>query len=1143
MSSSAPRHRALVLGPVLVAGRDGTPVTPPSARARNLVVALLLARGRTVSAASLVDDLWPDDRPTDPRAALQSLVSRTRAVLAEGILVSGPGGYSLDARSDLDEVHELARAAADALAAGDATGAVDAARSALARWRGEPGEDLPEDSAVRGELTALADRRRAAVEQVLVASLLATGDHRDAVEWAERAVERSPLDEDAHLALLRAYAGSGRSADALRAFGALRTRLATELGTDPRADLVALNTRILRVSADADANAEGTDAAHGAAGAATDVTDVTGATDSGSGTSDGVAAPAPSSRAPRRGTALGLRAAPNALVGREADVGAILDLLARVRLVTVLGPGGMGKTRVVQEVARRASATTALVVVVELASVRTGEDIGIALTSALEIRDTRSPRLGDQVARAEVHELVAGRLGETEALLVLDNCEHVVDEAARWAAELLAVVPGLTILTTSRSPLQVGGEQVHPLEPLATTGTGGDGPAVELFRARALAARPGADLPHDVLDRLCTRLDGLPLAIELAAARVRTLSVQEIERRLDARFALLTTGDRSAPARHRTLHAVIDWSWNLLTAPQQELLRRLSLLPDGFGVQTAQAASAVGLDDVEALVNQSLLTVTDEPLSRTARYRMLETVREFGALALDEAGERESAQEATYRWAVDLSRREVARLEGPTQVPAMLALRVEQENLLHVLRTALAADRADVVLPVFHALGLHWSLRGAHTEVVALGRDVLRVVAGWQGRLVRGTPDVPVEQLTREAGIVLFLLTASTPNGDPATGVRAAARLRRLHRDADIGTRAAALTDLLADAGDPLGMGPRLAELHTSDDPFVALVAHLLSAQLSENAGRLDEAITQVTLAHGFATRTQDTWGAATSALFLAQLASEQGDAARALEWVVTAREGLGRLHADEDLRQLDWLEATNLALVGRVAEAEPLFTSLVETDDDPVPSGIGGSAHELRSIGHAGLAEIAVARGDHARALAELEAANAAVGSGSARRSPWYTMFAAGWLSTLLLPAPGTTGPWEPDPLPSAEAERLAREVRVRMIAGHRAAPGMVDYPVLGTAALALGAYLWVSLGLDRVDDGLALLELARRMGARQDVPSLRTPQHVAWARTLHGDARVDEVRDAVGQLAHEDLPGRVIEILRTGPWTRPTA
>lgn len=1081
-----------------------------------------------MSASALITDLWPDEQPADPRAALQSLVSRTRAVLAEGLLVSAPGGYALLTESDLDVARERTREAAVALAAGDTHEAVGSARAALDLWRGEPGDDLLDlvGGPVGEELVATAERRRGEAEQALLDALLAAGDHQGAVGWAERAVERAPLDEDAHLALLRAYAGAGRSADALRTFGALRTRLADELGADPRADLVALNTGILR----------------GAATTAATAPAVPGST--GSGSTDATAL-ASSSRAPRRGTVLGLRAAPNALVGREADIVTILDLLARSRLVTVLGPGGMGKTRAVQEVARRASATTPLVVVVELASVRTGQDIGLALTSALEIRDTRGLRLGDQVARAEVHELVADRLGETETLLVLDNCEHVVDEAAAWAAELLAVAPGLTILTTSRSPLQIGGEQVHPLEPLATTGAvgGGAGPAVELFRARALAARPGADLPDDVVDRLCTHLDGLPLAIELAAARVRTLSVQEIERRLDARFALLTTGDRSAPARHRTLHAVIDWSWNLLTAPQQELLRRLSLLPDGFGVQTAQAASAVGLDDVEALVNQSLLTVTDEPLCRTARYRMLETVREFGALALDEAGERETAQEATYRWAVDLARREVARLEGPTQVPAMLALRVEQENLLHVLRTALAAGRADVVLPVFHALGLHWSLRGAHTEVVGLGRDVLHVVAGWQGRLVRGAPDVPVEQLTREAGIVLFLLTASTPNGDPATGVRAAARLRRLHRDADIGSRAASLTDLLADAGDPLGMGPRLAELHTSADPFVALVAHLLSAQLSENAGRLDEAIAQVTVAHGFATRTQDTWGAATSALFLAQLASEQGDAARALEWVATAREGLGRLHADEDLRQLDWLEATNLALVGRVAEAEPLFTSLVETDDDPVPSGIGGSAHELRSIGHAGLAEIAVARGDHARVLAELEAANAAVGSGSARRSPWYTMFAAGWLSTMLLPAPGTAGPWEPDPLPSTQAERLARELRVRMVAGHRAAPGMVDYPVLGTAALALGAYLWASPGLDRVDDGLTLLELARRMGARQDVPSLRTPAHVAWARTLHGDAHVDEVRDAVGQLGHDDLPGRVMEILRTGTWTRPTA
>ncbi|MHA7132709.1 BTAD domain-containing putative transcriptional regulator [Oerskovia turbata] len=1121
MSSSAPQPRALVLGPVLVDGRAGIPVTPPSARARALVVALVLARGRFVSAGALVDDLWPDARPADPRAALQSLVSRTRSALAEGILVSGPGGYAVDARSDLDVVRELERSASDALAADEGPRAVDAARSALAWWRAEPGQDLPDGSAVRAELVAQAERRRAAIEHGLVEALLATGDHPAAVDWAERAVERSPLDEDAHLALLRALAGSGRPADALRVFSALRTRLADELGANPRADLVALNTRILRVG------------------------------DTGTARTASTAGPrvlpdgAVSRRAARSRSALGLRAAPNALIGREDDVRSILDLLTGSRLVTILGPGGMGKTRVAQEVARRASATTPFVAVVELGGVRAGEDIGFALTSALEIRDTRGPRLGDQVARAEVHELVADRLGETETLLVLDNCEHVVDEAARWAADLLAVVPGLTILTTSRSPLLVAGEQARPLEPLATSrgGTGGLGPAVELFRARAHAARPGAELPDDVVDRLCARLDGLPLAIELAAARVRTLSVDEVERRLDARFALLTTGDRSAPARHRTLHAVIDWSWTLLTAPQQELLRRLSLLPDGFGAQTAQAASAVGLDDVEALVNQSLLTVTDEPLSRTARYRMLETVREFGALALDQAGEREAAQDAVCQWAVDLSRHEAARLEGPTQVPAMLALRVEQENLLHVLRTALAADRADVVLPVFQALGLHWSLRGAHSEVVGLARDVLRVVAGWQGRLVRGTPDAPAGQLAREAGLVLFLLSASTVNGDPATGVRAVARLRRLHRDADIGPRAGALTDLLADAGDLPGMGPRLAALHASDDPFIALVTHLLTAQLSENDGRLEDAVAQVTAAHDLAARVQDTWGTATSALFLAQLASEQGDPARALEWSRSAREGLSRLHADEDLRQLDWLEATNLALVGRVEEAEILFTALVETDDEPVPTGMGGTARELRSVGHAGLAAVAAARGDHPGALRELETAHRAFTSRAARRSPWHTLIAASWLSTLVVPAAAAVGPAEPDPWPTPQAEQLARELRVRAIAGRRATPGLVDYPVHGTVALALGAYLWASPGLGRVDDGLTLLELARRMGARQDVPSLRAPQHVARARALHGDARVNEARDGVGQVAHEDLPARVLELLRAGPWTRPTA
>ena len=231
--------------------------------------------------------------------------------------------------------------------------------------------------------------------------------------------------------------------------------------------------------------------------------------------------------------------------------------------MTVLGAGGLGKTRLAQEVAGRA--TVPLVVVVELASVRTDDDVVLALASTLGVREASSNRRIAEGA-LDVRDRILARLEEGPALLVLDNCEHVIDGAARWAADLLASLPSLRIVATSRSPLTIGAEQVFPLEPLASDAAG---PAVELFVERATAARPGVDLPLEVIARLCTRLDGLPLAIELAAARVRSMTVEQIESRLENRFALLAGGDRTAPERQRTLRAVIDWSWALLSADER----------------------------------------------------------------------------------------------------------------------------------------------------------------------------------------------------------------------------------------------------------------------------------------------------------------------------------------------------------------------------------------------------------------------------------------------------------------------------------------------------------------------------------------------------------------------------------------------
>ncbi|WP_444980034.1 BTAD domain-containing putative transcriptional regulator [Nocardia amamiensis] len=335
--------------------------------------------------------------------------------------------------------------------------------------------------------------------------------------------------------------------------------------------------------------------------------------------------------------AIGLRAAPNALLGRTADLAALAGLLRDSRVVTVLGPGGAGKTRVANEVGARVAGSRP-VILVELASVRADDadarvEIEAAIAATLGLSDVtfdtaalRSrPAIG---ARRRLHDAVSAR----SMLLILDNCEHLIDAVAVVVADLIGIANRLTVLTTSRSPLSITAETVYPLPPLTIDPAGS--PATELFAARARAVRPTVRLDPDIVAQLCHTLDGLPLAIELAAARVRVMSVEEINDRLADRFALLRHGDRSSPERHRTLHAVIDWSWNLLDTEQQVALRRLCRFPAGFTLSAAVAvAGGTDLDDVAAavdgLVNQSLLTVLDDEVLGI-RYRMLPSSESCG---------------------------------------------------------------------------------------------------------------------------------------------------------------------------------------------------------------------------------------------------------------------------------------------------------------------------------------------------------------------------------------------------------------------------------------------------------------------------------------------------------------------------------
>ncbi|MFD4991763.1 BTAD domain-containing putative transcriptional regulator [Cellulosimicrobium cellulans] len=1097
-----------VLGPVRVPGPDGAPVAPRGSRAVALVVALALAGGRTLGVTTLVEDLWGPDVPQDPRAALQSLVSRLRREAAPGTVLSRAGGYALGVPSDLDRAR---RALADARtvahrgsAAGGqgAGGSVADLRGALALWHDEdPGADVPGSvgQALRAEVTRLHDGLTVALRSAAAAA----EDQETVVALATAALDRDETDEDAARDLMTSLAASGRVRDALAAYARVRHALVRELGTDPAPDLQRLAADLLDRPSGA-----GAPAPSGDPGAA-------------------AAAPVPGTALGAHATQVrGVRVAPDALLGRDDDVDRVRGALARSRLVTVLGPGGLGKTRLAQEVARRAAATGTvhLVVVVELAGVRADEDVVVALADGLGISPPgRTGRLADRLAAPELREQVLDRVRGRDVLLVLDNCEHVLDGAARWAAELLGAAPRLTVLTTSRSPLRLAAEHVYPLDALGADG--GTGPAVRLFVERARAVRPGASLPPDVVARLCERLDGLPLAIELAAARVRTMSVEDVERHLGERFALLRSGDRLAPDRHRTLEAVIEWSWNLLAEPEQDLLCRAAVFPDGFSAEAAQAVAggvprsgrlgtpAWGtLDALDGLVAQSLLRVTED--DGVVRYRMLETVREFGALRLQDTGATATAHQAVQRWAAALAERCADALVGGDQTAAATDLRREQENLLFALREAVRDARPDVVVRVFTALMGSWLLLGIEDQAAGLVEVVLDSVVGWE---------VPSEDV-QPAALALAAVAGAGAFARPELTARALGRLRRLLRRPDVGPRTRAFARLLT-VRSTEEMEATLAGLRADDDAFVAMLAEFTTAQMAENEGRLAEARSWGALAHERAVARRDVAARATTAMFLASCASEAGDAADVGRWAEAARDHLRALGATATLQQLDWVEMSAAVTLGETERAERMLAAF---DGAVARAGFGGAdvPPDVRSVVAMGRAEVAAMHGDEDAALA-LYGEAAASFDDEARWSPWYVLLVSSWLVRL-----ATAG--------SALAPAVSQELRTLVLGMHRARPHFVDYPVVGTSFLALGVSSVLGRGGSRAggsDDGagrgVLLVALAERMGSRQDQPSLRHEN--AWAQVtgVVGTALAERARAEVHDLDRGDLARRGFALL----------
>ncbi|MFE9784749.1 BTAD domain-containing putative transcriptional regulator [Nocardia salmonicida] len=825
-------------------------------------------------------------------------------------------------------------------------------------------------------------------------------------------------------------------------------------------------------------------------------------------------------------TAVGLRAAPNELLGRTADLDAITDLAHRSRVTTVLGPGGTGKTRVANAVGERL-ARSVPVVLVELASVQPESEVGAESRTGIEvvigqvmglgevIRDPGAIRQGRQIdARTRLREALAAR----PMVLILDNCEHVIDAAAEVVADLVGSCAQLTVLTTSRSPLAITAESVYPLAPLAIDAAGS--PATELFSARARAVRPDVRLDPDTVARLCRTLDGLPLAIELAAARVRTMSVAEIETRLEHRFALLRSGDRSAPHRHRTLHAVIAWSWNLLDPDQQVTLRRLSRFAAGFTLSAAEIVAA-GPDvaaAVDGLVGQSLLTVLDDPDGAGIRYRMLETVREFGAeqiAAVDAATDgAESALvlDRMFRWAREFALASFRGYRGGDQVRSVLAVTADLDNLVAVLRTAVDRADAHTAYSVFPVVAMAWVMRGAHLEFT-----------GWAMRLVALVPPPPASGEAADLQMIAHLLTCLHMLFLKDGGVRATAivrmRARRLVTNPDLDPGLSFLGVVITVRPEKFRLGRLFARGARSHHRQVRIAALIARANFWENAGNVAGS-TRDSLRTLDEMDPAEVWGMATVCQHLAQLSGQSAHYVDAVNHYRRALELMGKLRVHEEIMESRCYLAASLVGCGRLEQARAELDFALRPDDSGVSPVDDPSVRRNHRLANA------------ATALAELELAEGDIDAGL--RHYRRALELLGWPDFEPTPGPGSlmvvAGTVSAHVLHGRASVAGALVAEMIETADQRLAQ-YVDLPQIGAVACALGTYLLTTE--NGRTHGLELLTLAGTSMARQDSPSMELAAHIALHRSAVGDAAMDAALHRAAGTRRLDAAMRVIEII----------
>ena len=675
-----------MLGPLEVRTDDGGLADVPGARLRGLLTALALRPDRVVPKASLVDWIWGEDPPADAANALQRLVSRLRKALPEGAIEGQPDGYRLRVAPDAVDAARFERlVSAGQARTEDASLRARLLREALELWRGAAMQDvgLLDSAAFDAAVIRLEELRLTAAEERADAEIT-LGRGAELVTELSDLVAAHPVRERLVAALMRALVAAGRDSEALLVYQRAREALADALGVDPSPELAALHVALLR----------------GELGR----------------------------REETRKT--NLRAELTSFVGKDADVGAVRELIAARRLTTLIGPGGSGKTRLATETARTLLGDLPDGAwLVDLAAIGADGDMAQSTLTALGLRDA----LLGETSNAEPTDRLIAAIREREALLILDNCEHVIESAAVFAHRVLGECQRLRILATSREPLGITGEALWVVEPLALpeedAGSADieSSPAVQLLRDRAGEVR--RDLASDTsalatMARVCRALDGMPLAIELAAARLRTMSIDQLASRLDDRFRLLTSGSRTALPRHRTLRAMVDWSWELLTDAERMVLRRLSVFSGGASLEAAErvcAGDAVEQDQVldllTALTEKSLL-LNDG--GNAPHYRMSGTIMEYAGQRLAAAGEADLARHAHLAYFTELAEIADPQLRRADQLNWLATLEAEHDNIGAAMRGALAAGEAQSAMRLAAGAGWYWWLGGHKTEGMEL---------------------------------------------------------------------------------------------------------------------------------------------------------------------------------------------------------------------------------------------------------------------------------------------------------------------------------------------------------------------------------------------------------------------------------------